>query len=669
MLIMGEITKTHWVMDYETMSNTFIACFESIKSDERHVFVMHDLQNDWDEYIEFLKRNILYNEWHVSYNGLGFDGQITEYIIQNAGSLSFMGGSEIAEWVYTKAQYVINKQGSGEFLDYYEKNMSIRQVDVFKLNHWDNPAKRSSLKWIQYSMDWPSIQDMPLHHTTKVTTFEQIDMIVGYCWNDVESTKRIMMLSKNQIALRKTLTEEYNISLFSASEPRISKELFLHFLSERTGIKKYDLRQLRTKRESIIVKDIILDYVKFDTATFQKLLTRFNEIIVYPEHTKGGFKYSINYKGVKTDFGLGGIHGARTSGIYKSDEDMVIMTSDVVSYYPNLAIRNGWSPAHLPKVEFCELYEWFFDERKKISKKDVRNYVYKIILNSTYGLSNDANSFLYDPEFTMRITINGQLSLCMLYEMIIEEIPNAVPLMQNTDGLETVIPREYQEKYLEICERWEKITNLQLEHDTYSKMIIGDVNNYIAIHDYKLVDEDRYNEMKQENPHYLFKEGNGTFYYAATKCKGRFEFNNLALHKNKSFLIIPKAIYYYFVHGIKPEEYLLTQTNIFDYCGGVKIKGNWGFVEEKINDGIHSVTELQNTIRYYISERGSKIVKQNKDDGRQIQVESGKWMQTPFINFVEKPFNDYLINNKYYLQKIYKEVHQLEPNINQLKLF
>ena len=416
-------------------------------------------------------------------------------------------------------------------------------------------------------------------------------------------------------------------------------------------------------------KDIILEYIKFNTATFQKLLSTFNEIVVYPEHTKGGFKYSINYKGVKTDFGLGGIHGARTSGIYKSDKDMIIMTSDVVSYYPNLAIRNGWSPAHLPKVEFCELYEWFFNERKKISKKDVRNYVYKIILNSTYGLSNDANSFLYDPEFTMRITINGQLSLCMLYEMIIEEIPNAVPLMQNTDGLETVIPREYQDKYLEICERWEKITNLQLEHDTYSKMIIGDVNNYIAVHNYKLVDEDKYNEMKQENPHYLFKEENGTFQYAATKCKGRFEFNNLALHKNKSFLIIPRAIYYYFVHGIKPEEYLLTQTNIFDYCGGVKIKGNWKFVEEKIENGIHSITPLQHTIRYYISERGSKIVKQNKDDGRHIQVESGKWMQTPFINYVEKPFDQYKINPKYYLEKIYKEVKQLEPIINQLKLF
>ncbi len=97
------------------------------------------------------------------------------------------------------------------------------------------------------------------------------------------------------------------------------------------------------------------------------------------------------------------------------------------------------------------LDEWFFEERKKIPKKDPKNYVYKIILNSTYGLSNDENSFLYDPEFTMRITINGQLSLTMLYEMICEEIPNALPLMQNTDGLETMIPKQYEDKYMEIA--------------------------------------------------------------------------------------------------------------------------------------------------------------------------------------------------------------------------
>jgi hypothetical protein len=70
-------------------------------------------------------------------------------------------------------------------------------------------------------------------------------------------------------------------------------------------------------------------------------------------------------------------------------------------------------------------------------------------------LSNDENSFLYDPEFTMRITINGQLSLALLYEMLTEGIPGAIPLMQNTDGLETLIPRKYIDKYYEICAEWE----------------------------------------------------------------------------------------------------------------------------------------------------------------------------------------------------------------------
>ena len=631
--------RTHWVMDFETLSNAFIACFEAVNSEEQRIFVIHESQNDLQELLNFLDTNIEQDEWHVSFNGLGFDSQITEHILRNAGMLSFMDGEEIAEFIYNKAQDVIDRQNRQEFLEFSPRDLQINQVDVFKLNHWDNNAKRSSLKWIQYTMDWPNIMDMPIRHTQHITA-EQISEIIRYCINDVKSTKQIMKLSKEQIGLRKTLTDEYGINLFSASEPRISKELFLHFLSQKLEVKKWDLRQARTHRARITVKNIILPYIEFKTATFQNLLNKFNEVVIYPGETKGGFKYSVQYKGVKTDYGLGGIHGARSAKVYESNEDMVIMTSDVTSFYPNLAIRNKWAPAHLPQDEFCDLYEWFFEERKKIPKKDPKNYVYKIILNSTYGLSNDENSFLYDPEFTMRITINGQLSLTMLYEMICEEIPNAIPLMQNTDGLETLIPREYVDKYMEICKRWEDITQLQLEHDTYSKIILGDVNNYIA------VTED-----------------------GKSKCKGRFEYSNLALHKNKSFLIIPKAIHAYFVDGIQPEDFLAANQNIFDYCGGVKIKGDWNFHEHAIVNGEHSIKPLQHTIRYFVSNSGSKIIKKNNTDGREIQVEAGKWMQSIMIDYKEKDFSEYDINFKYYLDNIYKEIRSLEPINNQLSLF
>ena len=631
--------KTHYVMDYETLSNCFIGVFEDIKSEHQEIFVCHKSKNDIEELVHFLKRNQNLNEWHVSFNGLAFDSQITEHILRNQEQLLEQDGDTIARFIYRKAQETIERSNSGEFALFSPKNLSIRQIDVFKLNHWDNPAKRSSLKWIQYTMDWKNIIDMPIHHTTEIEK-GQIPEIINYCINDVKSTKQIMHLSKEQINLRKVLTDEYDIDLFSASEPRISKELFLHFLNKSTGIKKWDLKQMRTQREQIIFKDIILPYVEFKTATFQNLLKKFQDIILWPGQTKGGFKYSVQYKGVKTDYGLGGIHGARSSKVYNSTEDMIIMTSDVVSYYPNLAIRNKWAPAHLPKEEFCEQYEWFFEERKKIPKSDPRNYVYKIILNSTYGLSNDENSFLYDPQFTMRITINGQLSLTMLYEMICEEIPGAIPLMQNTDGLETMIPREYEAQYLEICKKWEKITSLELEHDKYSKIVLGDVNNYIA------VNED-----------------------GKSKCKGRFEYKDLALHKNKSFLVIPQAIHAYFVDGVKPEKFISENLNIFDFCGGVKIKGDWKFIEHKVELGDYSTTPLQHTIRYFISTKGSKIIKKNNTDHREIQVEAGRWLQTTLINYVEKPFEEYDINYDYYLDKIRKEIESLEPSTNQLSLF
>jgi hypothetical protein len=78
---------------------------------------------------------------------------------------------------------------------------------------------------------------------------------------------------------------------------------------------------------------------------------------------------------------------------------------------------------------------------------------------------------------------------------------------------------------------------------------------------------------------------------------------------------------------------------------------------------------LQHTIRYFISNNGSKIIKTNNSDGREIQVEAGKWMQTIMIDYEEKEFSEYGVNVKYYLDNIYKEIRALEPFTNQLSLF
>ena len=634
--------KKYWVMDYETIVNCFVAVFIDLNSSVCKKFIINRDINDLQKLLKFFKENIDYGDWHFGYNNLAFDAQITEFILQNQKELLELDSSDLTATISSYAKYVIERSQAGEFLDYPEFKLSIRCVDIFKLNHWDNAAKRSSLKWIQYSMDWFNVEEMPHHHSEPVLTDSQLESVVNYCINDVKSTKSIFLSTNDkgervmisQINLRAKLSATYEVNLFSASEPRISKEIFLYFLSKKLNKSKKEIRSLRTFRDFVTIRNIILPNINFSNPEFIAVHNWFKNLIVNTkinnDVTEKGPKYSMMHKGVKTDYGLGGLHGCIKPGIYESTEDRLILSADVTSFYPNLAIRNRWSPAHLNQDDFCELYEWFFEERKKYSKKDPLNYLFKIILNSTYGLSKEVNSFLYDPELTFKITVNGQLQLSMLYEMISTRIPNSQPLMQNTDGLEFFIDKKDEELFYQICKEWEILTNLQLETVEYSKMIIGDVNNYIAV----------------------YKNGD-------TKCKGRFEFDNLPYHKNKSFLVIPKAIYEYFINNVNPVDYLKTNRNIFDYCAGAKLKGDWYFEKRYVENGVYHSERLQKLIRYFVSNKGVKLIKCNPD-GREIQLESGSFLQSIFNKSETKSWEDYDINENYYLKRIYSEIEKIE---------
>lgn len=662
-----------WIYDIEVFQNFFCVVFEDYHENAKEYFIVHHIRNDFDEFIAFMKEHIKNKSWFVGFNNLDYDAQVIEYMIDKADEFSNMSADKLCSQLYIYSNKIIHGRDDYDFrLPYSEYKMQTKQMDIFKLNHWDNPAKRCSLKWSQFTTDWHNLKESDIDFTDTVDTKDQIQEVLSYCVNDVSSTKSLVHKSKKLIQLRQKLSKDYKINLYSASEPRISKELFSYFLGKKLKKSRKEIKEIPTKKKEMIkVNDIILPYVKFSTPIFQSVLETFKKQIIMTSQTKGGFKHSINHMGCVTDYGLGGIHGVRSKGVYESDEDTMIMSSDVTSFYPNLAIRNGWSPEHIPNKEFCDQYEWFFEERKKIPKSDPRNYVYKIILNSTYGLSNDKNSFLYDPELTMRITMNGQLSLSMLYEMILEEIPDAVPLMQNTDGLETMIPRKYKDKYMEICKRWEEITQLQLEHDTYQKVILADVNNYIAVYDFKYTDKETWEKLKEENPFWLFKITTEGFGYAPTKCKGRFEFENLALHKNKSFLVIKKAVYQHFVHGVSPNDYIYTNNNIFDFCGGVRINRKQNLYKLCLNSssGVTTKTKEQKVTRYYMSNKGCRLQKVSKDDSSKVEiVQSGPYLITVFNEFIEKPFADYDINYQFYLKKIDEEIKKIEGS-KQYKLF
>jgi len=118
-------------MDYETLSNCFIAVFEHYKTTEKRIFIVHKITNHLPELIKFLENNIRNDEWHISYNGLAFDSQITEYLIREKDIILESSAEDVAMAIYAKAQAIIEKQNRHEFNEFSEKDLHINQIDVF----------------------------------------------------------------------------------------------------------------------------------------------------------------------------------------------------------------------------------------------------------------------------------------------------------------------------------------------------------------------------------------------------------------------------------------------------------------------------------------------------------------------------------------------------------
>ncbi len=623
--------KKVWVYDLETL-DLFTATFIDRDSDETRVFVISKDKDERESLFKFLNEEV---SGLIGYNSVNFDGQVIEYMFRNPNCT--------AQDIRRYAQIITSEENRRP--DVPEWNFRIPQLDLFRALSLSTKAKRVGLKWCEFMMDLENIEDMP----SQGDGFNWEEMVLSYNLNDVIATKELYNRFKHEIELRRAITLRDNVNVMNSTEPDMAKKLFGKYLSRAMRIPLNDLKSMSTNRDVVHVKDIIFPYVTFKQEKFQEVLTHFQNLSL---KNKDNFEKIVNYKGIPIVFGLGGIHAAPKNKIYSSDDKNIIKSLDVVSFYPNLMIRNDLCPAHLPKDIFLPLYEGFFDERRSIPKSDPRNYILKILLNATYGLTNDEYSFLRDRAVTLSICINGQLLLTMLLEMLAEKMPLEL-VMMNTDGFEVSIPREYESTYSSVCKEWELLTKLELEFVDYQKMIISDVNNYIAIYT------------------------NGK-----TKTKGKYEFKDIPLHKNKSHSIIPYAVYNYWVHNINVETTIKEHRNIFDFCAGVKAKksverGQSSYELHSIAIQDLKITKLSKTVRYYICKENHDGYLMKRYSGgviEQVEAPSRKgkvfkdWKVKYFNKYFQpESFTDYNIDYQYYIMKANEWISEF--NQIQLSLF
>lgn len=643
------------VYDVETIKNLFTACFLDVETGKRKEFVLYDDIEEFYSLVKFLTALRQHGYTLLGFNCLNFDSQILEHILGNLVLPPELTIQEIVASIYTKAQDIINMPDEDKFQFLVpEWRLSIPHVDLFKQKHYDGKAKMgTSLKWVQFTMRYPNIEEMPITHDTVVSK-EEIPLILGYNWNDVLSTFEFYKKIKFETDLRVDLSEKYKMSLINASEPRLAKMIFGKFLSEDMKIPFSELKDKRTFRREIRMKNLIFKYIKFKTEKLQEVLTAIKQVTINP-NDKPKFEYNFNYGGIQTYIGLGGIHACCSPGAYVKETGRAIHDMDITSFYPMLAIKNNIKPWQLGD-SFGKIYNDIFEQRKKIPKTDPVNYVFKIILNSTYGLSKEINCYLYDPLFTYSITINGQLTLLMLVEMLVENIPGLTMFQQNTDGITVGYDERYKGQVIQICEEFQKITQQNLEHCYYEKMIIRDVNSYIGVKQgFDWVEYQQYvSEGKRRD-------------YEKIKHKGVFDLE-IEYHKNPSFYIVSLAAEAYFINNKDYKQFIYENEDIYNFFGAVKRKSNFDLNLYTLKEGEKSVKPQQKVTRFYVSKDGGMLIK-DFHDGRQTAV-LANW-KVDILNKVEathpKDYPD--LDYRFYIKETEKLITAVEGNILQMKLF
>lgn len=568
------------IYDVETYKNFF--CNVLKYKGKYKVFEISSRKDDSLEMYRFLKKNK--NYYFTGFNNVKFDAQVLELFIKNIKDFEFLDGEQRANKMYEYAQLVIDKSRNGEFPPFTEHKLTNKQIDLFLINHYNNMARMTSLKWLEFRMNWKKVQDLPYHHTAELEE-SMFDPVIVYCKNDVDATEEFRGHCEKIVSLRFSQVKQYdNEALRNKSDSSIGEYIFLDKMSDYLGVDKKELRSKRTHRSSIKFKDIILPYIQFKTVDFQRVLEKFKTIEITSENPT--FAHSVNYQGMKYDLGLGGLHASRVNTVYNTDSQGVILDSDAASYYPNLSIVNKFYPEHLSE-DFCTVYKNIYEERKSIPKSNPNNTSLKLTLNSAYGKSNDKFSFLYDPQFTYSITVNGQLLLLMIAEQI-SLLEGSEIIQCNTDGFTYKVRHQDREKAMSLINDFEKLTGLDFEHAVYNQMVLRDVNSYIA----------EYEDGK-------------------VKYKGCFEIDS-DFHKNASQRIVPLAMSEYYIKGIPIEETIKNHLSGKDY-EGYENKGIFDFmVAKKSNNkvkcyrnlkGAETVDYLDKVIRFYASKDGGKLFK------------------------------------------------------------
>lgn len=624
--------KKVYVYDIEIFPNVFHCCAKDTETGELYKFEISERKNQLDKLVGFFVSGT--DKMFCGYNNKHYDDVIINYIIDNYNKMQFLPYWKICGSLFNLSQTLVkdedetrDKVKRWRYAKYFYSMDLLTMLFSRKL--------RVGLKTMQITMRYKNVYEYEGDFENNLPACE-IDNMISYNINDVNSTEELLNKLKGDVELRLFIEHEHGIDCLSMDSVKMAETFLLEEYSNKSGIPKNVIKEMRSPMDYIPLKDVILPFIKYKNPKLQSILEEMKEQVVYSKERKG-YEKKFVLSNVVYSIGVGGIHTIHTPKIFLPKDDEFIGHADVTSMYPSLLIKYQWGPRHLGKL-FCDIFSNLYKERieAKRTGQDLKNKFLKIVLNSPTGKMQQEVSWLYDPFNVFKIRINGQLILLMVVDRLLSlgcEI-----IQCNTDGVVYRSKKTSANRIQEAIAEVESITQLSFEIDEYEAFYQYAINDYFGVIK---------GWSKSHNPKLIEKKG---MFITETK-----------LGKGLAPVVIPKAVINYFLTGQSVDEFIKNDNDIYDFLMTQAVDRKF-----KVE---HGDKPIQRINRFYASTNGAYLykVKQNPDGELQYNNMLTKSGVTVLNKLDDRLMVDRKVNYRYYISEAKKIISDFTEQ--QLELF
>ena len=562
------------VYDIEIFPNVFHCTCKDTETNKLYFFEISNRKNQLTELVDFFFFKNIGDKMFCGYNNKHYDDVIINYLIDFYYKMDSLSYLKICNSLFNLSSTIVtSEEGDTSKFKRWKYAKYFYSMDLLTMLF--SSKLRVGLKEMQVTMHYKNVEEY-FGDFSQFLPDSEIDNMIEYNINDVESTTELLNRLKDDVQLRLFIEKEYGIDALSMDSVKFGETLLLKKYCEETRLSEQYVKTLRSPMDYIPLKDVILPFISYKNPKLQDVLKDMKSQIVYSKERKG-YEKKFVLSNVRYSVGVGGIHSLHTPQIFVPNDNEYIGHSDVASMYPSFIIKYKWIPRHLGK-EFWQVYSQIYKERieAKHSGQKLKNLALKLTLNSVTGKMQQETSWMYDPFSVFKIRINGQLILLMLVDRLLEL--NCKIVQVNTDGVMYIAQKTQREAVQEAVSEVERLTQLTFESDDYEAFYQYAINDYFGVekgysqsHDPKLIEK-----------------------------KGMF-ITDPRLGKGLAPAIIPKAVINYFLTKQPTSEYIKSSKNIEDFLMYQRV--------DKKFKVLHGDVPIQRINRFYASTNDYSLFK------------------------------------------------------------